>query len=165
MSRTYPLHHRRRERLNGQRGDTLVEFALALMLFLATIFGILEFGLAVWQYNMLSNFAQEGARWAAVRGAGNTTPCTGVGTPPCKASTADVGTFVNSRALGMTVTVATYSADDTTKACTTTATDPSTLYAGDGLCVKVSKTFSPFSRVVPMGNLTLQSTAQMTMSR
>jgi hypothetical protein len=76
-----------------------------------------------------------------------------------------VSTFVNSRALGMTVTVTTYSADDTTKACTTTAIDPSTIYAGDGFCVKVAKTFTPFTRAVPMGNLTLQSTAQMIMAR
>jgi Flp pilus assembly protein TadG len=152
-------------RLRIERGDTLVEFALAFMLFLATIFGTIEFGLAVWQYNMVSNFAQEGARWAAVRGATNASFCTGPGTVPCKATTADVSNFVNSRSLGMTVTVFTYSADAATKVCTTTATDPAVLVAGDGLCVKAQTTFAPFTRVVPMGTLTLQSTAQMIMAR
>jgi Flp pilus assembly protein TadG len=144
-----------------------VEFSLALMLFLATVLGTIEFGLAVWQYNMLSNFAQEGARWAAVRGGSITSApaCTGVGTPPCKASTADVNTFVNSRSLGLNVVVTTYRADTTTKACTATPVDPSALTAGDGICVKAQRTFAPFTKVVPMAALPMQSTAQMIMAR
>ena len=163
--RSHARHHIRRDRLNGQRGDTLVEFALGLTLFLVTVFGILEFGLAVWQYNMLSDFAQEGARWAAVRGAGNATACTGIGIPPCKASLVDVGNYVSSRSVGLNVQVKTYSTDPTTQACTTTETDPSALSAGDGLCVKVWKDFNLFTRVVRTGTLTLQSTAQLIIAR
>ena len=163
--RSHRRHHSRRDRLNGQRGETLVEFALGLTLFLATIFGILEFGVAVWQYNMLSDFAQEGARWAMIRGGSNATACTGIGTPPCKASMTDVENYVNSRSVGLNVQVKTYSADATTKVCTTTETNPSTLYAGDGICVKVSKQYSGFTRIVRSGTLTLQSTAQLIMAR
>lgn len=164
--RSHGRHHIRRDRLNGQRGDTLVEFALGLTLFLVTVFGILEFGLAVWQYNMLSDFAQEGARWAAVRGAGNSTACTGIGVPPCKASMPDVENYVNSRSAGLVVQVKTYATDPATQACITTAEiHPSTLSAGDGICVKVTKQYSLFTRIVRTGTLNLQSTAQLMIAR
>ncbi len=52
--------------VRGETGDAIVEFALASALFFATLFGILEFGQAVWRYNMLAELAQEGARWASV---------------------------------------------------------------------------------------------------
>ena len=49
-------------------GAQLVEFALASTIFFMTIFGVMGFGIAVWQFNMVADLAQEGARWAAVRG-------------------------------------------------------------------------------------------------
>ncbi len=49
-------------------GQDLVEFALlALPLFLL-LFGILEFGVAVWSYNTIATAAREGARAALVFG-------------------------------------------------------------------------------------------------
>lgn len=55
-------------RLSDERGSELVEFALASLLFFALIFGILEAGLTVYGYNRLAVVAQEGARYASVRG-------------------------------------------------------------------------------------------------
>ena len=57
----------------GDCGQQLVEFALASTIFFTTIFGVLGFGLAVW-HNMVADLAQEGARWAAVRGATSKLP-------------------------------------------------------------------------------------------
>jgi len=141
--------------LRSERGDTLVEFALTSFLFLMTFLGTIEFGLIVWQYNIVSDLAQEGARWAAVRGSKGLAP----------ASTADVQTFVRARSPGWLPTVTTFSADTTTKACTTTATAPSTMVAGDLLCVKVVQSFSPLTQVIPLATLNLTSTAQMTIAR
>jgi len=59
---------RRRSGLRSQRGEELVEFALGSTLLFMMIFLVIEGGILVWRYNMLSNLAQEGARWAAVRG-------------------------------------------------------------------------------------------------
>jgi Flp pilus assembly protein TadG len=138
-----------------ERGETLVEFALALTIFLMTLLGTAEFGLMVWQYNMLSDLAQEGARRAAVCGTGRA-----LSTSEC-----NVQSFVQSRSLGLNPTVTTFSVDMSTKACTTTVTNPAILASGSGVCVTVEKSFAPLTRIVPLATLTLQSTAQMIMSR
>ena len=66
----------RRRRMGDDRGANLVEFALASTIFFMTIFGVLGFGVAVWRYNMVADLAQEGARWAAVRGSSTAAPAT-----------------------------------------------------------------------------------------
>jgi len=127
----------------GERGETLVEFAFALVVFVMTMLGTAQFGLIIFRYNMMSDLAQEGARWASVRGAGS---------GAMAASQADVQTFVQNRALGMNVSV-------------NTSVAPSTLKAGDTIQVQVQHTFNPFTRIVRVGGFTVQSTAQMVMYR
>lgn len=46
----------------GERGQSLVEFALVLPLFLILVFGIVDFGNALQDYITLSNATREGAR-------------------------------------------------------------------------------------------------------
>jgi len=58
----------KRRRLLEQRGEELVEFAIASVLFMTLLFLILQGGILIWRYNMLASYAQAGARWAAVRG-------------------------------------------------------------------------------------------------
>ena len=53
----------------GERGDTLVEMALVLPVFLLLILGVVDFGRAVVLYNMTSEGAREGARVAMVQAA------------------------------------------------------------------------------------------------
>ena len=48
------------------RGQALVEFALAIPLFLLLLVGIFDLGRAVFAYNTLTNAAREGARLAIV---------------------------------------------------------------------------------------------------
>src|SRR5258707_15617528 len=50
------------------RGNALTEFALILPLVLTCIFGVIEFGRALYTYHFVSNAAQEATRWASVRG-------------------------------------------------------------------------------------------------
>ena len=129
-------------RLASPRGETLVEFALSATMFLSILFGIVQFGLAVWQYNMVANLAQEGARWAAVRGATATTPAT----------TESVAGYVTSRSVIGTPTVS-------------TTWNPSTKAKGSTVTVTVSKDFSLFTPIVRVGTITLQSSAQMIVAR
>ena len=131
-----------RQALRDTRGQTLLEFAFASLLFFLTMFGTIEFGLAVWQYNMMSDLAQEGARWASVHGASSSSP----------ASAADVQTFVQGRALNFTVTA-------------TTTPVPSTVAPGSTITVQVQSTYSPLTSLIPQTVLTLQSTAKMVVSR
>jgi Flp pilus assembly protein TadG len=133
----------RKPAIRSQRGETLVEFAFASIVFFATIFGTLWFGLAVWQYNLLANLAQEGARRASVCGAGTSLTST-----QC-----NIQLFVSSRALGMTVTA------------TPTPTDLTTLSAGDSVMVTVQKSFTPGTSLIPSATLSLQASARMIVAR
>ena len=55
-----------RRRGRTSRGQSLVEFALVLPLFLVLVMGIADLGLAVFSYNSITNAAREGARLAIV---------------------------------------------------------------------------------------------------
>ena len=48
----------------SRRGQTLVEFALILPIFLLLLVGIFDFGRAIYAYNTVSNAAREGGRLA-----------------------------------------------------------------------------------------------------
>lgn len=128
--------------MRDDRGQSLVEFALASVIFFMTLFGTIEFGRGIWQYNMVSDLAQEGARWAAVHGNKSASP----------ASSADVQNFVRSRALGINVNV-------------TATPAPSTLFSGSIVTVQVTSSFSPLTTIIPSATWTLQSTARMVVSR
>jgi Flp pilus assembly protein TadG len=56
----------RRPAARRSRGQSLVEFALVLPIFLLLFMAIMDFGTAVFTYNSLTNAAREGARLAIV---------------------------------------------------------------------------------------------------
>ncbi len=128
---------------SGEAGQSLVEFAVASVIFLLTIFGIVGFGLAVWQYNMVADLAQEGARWASVHGSTSTSPQTA----------ANVLTYVQIRAGGLNVTN-----------CTARSTsNPGLLGPGAPVTVCVQLQSSAVTVFLP--STTLTSMATWTMSR
>jgi Flp pilus assembly protein TadG len=51
---------------SGERGTTLVEFAIALMVFMTAMFAVIEFGRALWVHNALTDAARRGARYAVL---------------------------------------------------------------------------------------------------
>lgn len=53
-------------RKENERGATLVEFAIAITIFLTAMFAVLEFGRALWVHNALTDAARRGARYAAL---------------------------------------------------------------------------------------------------
>jgi len=55
-------------RAKSCRGNALTEFALILPFLLAGIFGVIEFGRALYAYHFVSDAAREASRWASVRG-------------------------------------------------------------------------------------------------
>jgi Flp pilus assembly protein TadG len=57
---------RQKRRGRHQRGQSLVEFALVIPLFLVLVFGIIDFGLGLKSWITITNAAREGARYAAV---------------------------------------------------------------------------------------------------
>src|SRR5882724_8430612 len=80
-------------RVPGHRlqGNALTEFALILPVVVACIFGVIEFGRALYAYHFESNAAREATRWASVRGQScdNT-----VYTSACPAVPSDIKDFV-----------------------------------------------------------------------
>lgn len=58
MHRSNPLAHSAR----SARGQTLVEFALILPIFILMLVGIFDFGRAVYAYNTISNASREAVR-------------------------------------------------------------------------------------------------------
>jgi hypothetical protein len=66
-----------RERLRGERGQTLLEFALILPLLLILIFGVIDLGKALGYKNDETNIANQAARLAVVSNGTNCQPCTG----------------------------------------------------------------------------------------
>ena len=51
---------------SNERGATLVEFSIAALVFLTVMFGVIEFGRALWVHNALADAARRGARYASL---------------------------------------------------------------------------------------------------
>lgn len=54
---------------SNERGATLVEFAIGVTVFMTSMFGVVEFGRALWTHNALSDAARRGARYATLHSA------------------------------------------------------------------------------------------------
>jgi len=52
--------------VDGQKGQSLVEMALVSLIFFFLLFGILDFGRALWTYNTIVQSTRAAARWAVV---------------------------------------------------------------------------------------------------
>jgi Flp pilus assembly protein TadG len=77
-----------RTTMRGARGSTVAEFAFTLPVLVLMIFGIIDFGRAIYAYHFVSDAAREATRWASVRGSA----CTGLDSCPAQAS--DVSDYV-----------------------------------------------------------------------
>lgn len=51
---------------SNEQGATLVEFSIAALVFLTVMFGVIEFGRALWVHNALADAARRGARYASL---------------------------------------------------------------------------------------------------
>ena len=91
-------------RTDRQRGQSLVEFALVLPIFLLMLFGLIDLGRIIYFNSTLSQAAREGARAASVEAfwVGRTEPqCNQPGGPTCPATVADLRADVLDAANGM----------------------------------------------------------------
>ena len=64
----------------GERGQALVEFAIVGLVFFIVVFGMIDVGRAVWNYNTLAQATREGGRYAIVHGELSSDP-SGPGSP------------------------------------------------------------------------------------
>lgn len=83
--------------LCDEDGSQIVEFAVAAALFFTLMFGIIQFSLMIYTSNFVAVAAQQGTRYAMVRGSDWTNPCATVSSLGCKAATSDVQNYVLSQ--------------------------------------------------------------------
>jgi Flp pilus assembly protein TadG len=81
---------------NGEAGSALVEFALATVIVLTVVFGIIDMGRAAYAYHWVSNAARLGTRFAMVRGS----YCSGL-SGGCPAQQSDIQAYVISQGAGV----------------------------------------------------------------
>ena len=55
----------------NERGSTLVEFSIGIVVFMTAMFAVLEFGRALWVHNALTDAARRGARYATLNSTAN----------------------------------------------------------------------------------------------
>ncbi len=142
--------------IRDDRASELVEFALSAGVLLMAVFGIMDFSRTIYAYHFVTYAAQEGARYAIVRGADWKTSCSS--SPPpnftltfdCIAADSDVQNYVrNLTPPGIdlnTVSVTTTWPGTTpgcTKNCSVCATNNS-----QSCFVKVHVSY-PFSFILP----------------
>ena len=63
-----------RTAIRREGGQSLVEFSLVSLVFFLLIFGTIDVGRAVWNYNTLAQATREGTRYAIVHGANSSDP-------------------------------------------------------------------------------------------
>ena len=141
----------------SEKGMTLVEMAVTLPVLFAFLFCFMELSLAFYSYNMISETAREGTRYAMVHGAS----CPTSGNPTCEATAAQVDTYVLgigwANLAGGTMTVCVYYNNNTCN------TNPSGSEAvGNPVKVTVTYVFPITMLFVPTNSLTMKSTSQMT---
>jgi Flp pilus assembly protein TadG len=130
----------------GERGQTLVEFSLAITVFLALIMGIVDLGRAVYQYNGAAEAARELARVTSVHPGS-----------PLGSSTATQKTLGTQRALVPGLAAPTYACIDITGTAVTRACE-----AGDWIRVTVESAFTPVTPVATfLGEIVLTSSASV----
>jgi len=82
----------------SQRGATLPETLLVMTVLLGFMFGIVDFGRALYTYGFVAQLARQGARWAIVRGSN----CTALDHCPARSGTSDVQSYLQSLNEGAT---------------------------------------------------------------
>lgn len=60
----------------NDRGAALLEFGMVMLVFFMFVFGVMDFGRALYNYHFVSHAAREATRYAIVRGSTSTDPVT-----------------------------------------------------------------------------------------
>jgi Flp pilus assembly protein TadG len=165
-----------RSGLARERGSVLVEFAAVVLVLLTIMFGIMDFSRALYIYHFISEAAREASRYAMVRGSTWSAGCVATTTYSCKATAANVTSYVQSiTPMGISSAWVTSGCPSATNPCVNTTwltTTPSgTACAADspGCRVSVQVTY-PLKYILtplflPKSTQTLQSTSVMVISQ
>jgi Flp pilus assembly protein TadG len=126
-------------RFRNQRGGTVLEMAIAGPLFFVLMFGVTEFGRAIWLYGTMSHAAREAARYAIVRGSESGRAV----------STSDVQSFVHTSTPGL-------------QGVSVTTTWQPNNQPGSVVSVQLQTTFQPAVGIIP--SFPLSTTSRLVIS-
>jgi Flp pilus assembly protein TadG len=135
-----------------EEGSEILEFAVAATIFLTLFFGIIEFSLALYTENFIAMAAQQGTRYAMVRGSDWTGTCASVTSYGCQATAANVQNYILSKAPGGVNLTA---SDITVTWLTATATGSACNQYSQGCQIKVAVSY-PFQLHIPFFSPTIQ---------
>jgi Flp pilus assembly protein TadG len=152
---------RRPRVVQDDSGQTLVEFAITLTIFLTAVFTLIELCLVFYTSSTISECAREGTRYAIVRGSTCLTGGTTGAGASCTASATAINTYVSGlgypNAGGGSMTVSTtFSADGST--FTTSGNNT----PNDLVRVQITYNFPIKLPFVPKNALNLKAQSQMT---
>jgi len=139
----------------GERGSSLVEFAIVTTCALTLLFGVIDFGRALYTYHLVTDAARYGTRYAIVHGSA----CTA---PSCPATAAQIQTYVRGLAPGIDPNAMTVT---TTWASGTGCSGGSFQGPGCLATVQVRYTFAFVAPLMPSFSLPMTSTSQMVISQ
>lgn len=145
-------------RVRRVRGQSLVEFALVFPILMLILFGILDFGRAIYTYNTIGNAARDGVRVAVVNqnpaGTGCTPGAAATGADTTKISPHDCAVSGAIALGGVTATVGYNDPTDTT-GC-------SPVQVGCLAIVTVTAQFQPITPIIGniVGTITISSTSK-----
>ena len=136
--------------LARRRGSTVVELAVVILIFLMLLFGILEYCLVIYSYNVVENAAREGARYGVV----NVTDTTMVG---------DTKAVVQNFMGGLDTKLANYSCNVyLADANGNNIGNATTAQFGQFVCVEVSVDYVPITPgLIYLNTITLRSKSSM----
>jgi Flp pilus assembly protein TadG len=151
--------------LREECGGTIVEFAISAVVLLASFFGIMDFARALYAYHFVSYAAQEGSRYAMVRGNDWSGSCASATSLACAASSANITSYVQGLApmgisagnITVTPSWPQENADNSSTGCNTTATENS---QGCLVKVKVSYAFHFIMPFLPTSTLSMAATSE-----
>jgi Flp pilus assembly protein TadG len=140
---------RNKASVGSEDGQSMIELAVTLPAFLALIFCFMELCMIFYSYNMISESAREGTRYAMVHGA----TCPTSANPTCKVTATQVNTYVSGLGWpnlgGGTITVATLYSDPNEA-------------IGSHVSVQVTYVFPITMPYVPSSSISMSATSQMT---
>ncbi len=138
--------------IRREGGESLVEFSLVSIVFFLLIFGMIDVGRAVWNYNTLAQATREGTRYAIVHGENSTDP-SGPGsayyTPP--STDTNVTQVVETHAAGLNSTQLTVEAQ----------WPNGTNSTGDPVTVTSEYTYQPMFNFLGILSFTMSSSSTM----
>jgi Flp pilus assembly protein TadG len=137
------------------------EMVVAAACFFALLFGIIDFGRALYTYGFVGQLAREGARWWIVRG---TTSCTNSNNQlnDCNATTAQVTSYVQSLNEGAT-NAPSIQVSPAPVSCPNGAA--AAVSPGCTVSVKVTYPFTFIMGYLPGAQINMSSTSEMVVSQ